>query len=447
MSINVNKFINIGISLATTRIQQAGFGVGLILGQNGSFGGDLVRSYSDMDGVAADFDSADVEYKMASAYFGQEISPTSLQIGVYALTAGVSVIKLEGTATAGSMTVSVNGQAVVEAFDTDTDTSIAAVAAAIQALADVSTAVASSGAAGTTLDPHTITITFVDGYSDAVAVSADFTGITDSSVVKTTPAVTIADQLDDIRQENNGAYFILADSVVDQDVKQLAAYCEARNLIYVTRSSSADVKNAVAGNVLEDLAALAYDRTLLVYNEGATEYADAAAVGKVAPTTPGESTLAYKSLAGISANAITSTQYDNQIDNGGNTVIDSIGATFIFNGQMVSGEWLDTIRFADWLKANIEARILSLQLNSPKIAYTQAGIDLIESEVRAALDEGVAAGGLDGSRTDGGYVINFPLASAISAVDKNNRILQNLKFTAYLAGAVNKISINGVLSV
>ena len=90
--------------------------------------------------------------------------------------------------------------------------------------------------------------------------------------------------------------------------------------------------------------------------------------------------------------------------------------------------------------------------NSNKIAYTDAGIAIIEAQVKKALDDGVASGGIapveydaDGNRNES-YVITVPKASDITSTVKATRVLSGIEFTARLAGAINVVNINGALT-
>ena len=78
-----------------------------------------------------------------------------------------------------------------------------------------------------------------------------------------------------------------------------------------------------------------------------------------------------------------------------------------------------------------------------KIPYTDAGIAQVESQVRAQLDDGITAGGIAPEP----YTVTVPKAAAAAPADRAARILRNVKFSARLAGAIQKIVIQGVLTV
>jgi hypothetical protein len=120
-------------------------------------------------------------------------------------------------------------------------------------------------------------------------------------------------------------------------------------------------------------------------------------------------------------------------------------------GQTCAGEWIDVIRFRDWLKNDMQLRVFNLLVLNPKIPYTNAGISLVQNQMLASLKQGQANGGIaeDEFDEDGnvivGYTVTVPNAANISDTDKASRILSGCKFTARLAGAIHVANIQGSL--
>ena len=118
-------------------------------------------------------------------------------------------------------------------------------------------------------------------------------------------------------------------------------------------------------------------------------------------------------------------------------------------GKVAAGEWIDIIRFRDWLAEEIKTNVFYLLINSDKVSYTDGGIAAIESVIRKALEDGQAAGGIapDEYDEDGnlnlGYVLAMPLAANITSNQKASRILEGVSFTARLAGAIHVVNITG----
>ena len=87
-----------------------------------------------------------------------------------------------------------------------------------------------------------------------------------------------------------------------------------------------------------------------------------------------------------------------------------------------------------------------------KLPYTDAGIEVIGQAIRQALDLGVRRGGIapveldEDNKEVRNYVITLPKASSVSDNNKAQRILQDVKFSARLAGAINVTEIKGNLA-
>jgi len=76
----LSDIVNVQISTQTQAVPQMSFGLPMILGTSKSFL-DLIRQYSDLSGVAADFTPQQPEYIAAASIFSQKQSPTSIFIG------------------------------------------------------------------------------------------------------------------------------------------------------------------------------------------------------------------------------------------------------------------------------------------------------------------------------------------------------------------------------
>lgn len=103
---------------------------------------------------------------------------------------------------------------------------------------------------------------------------------------------------------------------------------------------------------------------------------------------------------------------------------------------------ITTIRGSDWLTVEIDTDITNLLLNKTgtKLPYTREGLAEVESVIGDALQRGVGRNFLQG------YEINMPAYENIPFSDFASRILQNIKFTGYLAGAIHVIKIQGNLT-
>jgi hypothetical protein len=76
----LSDIVNVQITRQTQSVSEQGFGTPMILGTHNNFT-DLIRDYSDMDGVSKDFASDQKEYIAAQDIFAQDIHPQKIFIG------------------------------------------------------------------------------------------------------------------------------------------------------------------------------------------------------------------------------------------------------------------------------------------------------------------------------------------------------------------------------
>ncbi len=83
-------------------------------------------------------------------------------------------------------------------------------------------------------------------------------------------------------------------------------------------------------------------------------------------------------------------------------------------------------------------------MNLPKIPFTDAGIAIIEGEIRAQIADGQ---GDNFIALDPEPTVTVPKAVDVSSIDRANRLLPDVEFTFRAAGAIHQVDINGVVTV
>ena len=194
-------------------------------------------------------------------------------------------------------------------------------------------------------------------------------------------------------------------------------------------------------------------RTFYFYHaDAAKDFPECAVMARCFAAYPGSETWANKKLAGVTTDGLTETQYNAVTKKNGNTFERFRNVTITQNGKVAAGEWIDVIRFRDWLQEEMTVNIFNVLINNDKVPYTDAGIALVEAQMRAALKLGQTRGGIapdeydENGNTNAGYVVSAPLAANISANTKATRILEDMRFTARLAGAIHAVEIKGSLT-
>ncbi len=435
----LEQIVNVTISRETAAVSQAGFGTLLILDNHTKFT-ERIRFYSSLQAVGEDFSSTDNAYIAAQAAFSQELKPKKIAIGRRTDDVKqkdrVTVVTVENTTI---YTVTINGfDSTYQSDDTATAEEISAgLTAAINANANINSLVTATDNGGS-----------LDIESDIAGLPFTTTVDTRLSVVTLVENEDIKTSLDKIREESDDFYAIVSTSHIAFDIKKAAEWTEAQKKIYIACSNDADVLTTSTTDIASYLKSSSYFRTAYLWSNDEAKFPEAAWCGLMLPNNPdsalGHPTWAFKTLAGISADTLTDTQVDRLISKNANYYRVYGGVSIVLDGKTSGGEYIDIIRGVDWLEARIQERIFSRLVNLPKLPYTNSGIAVIESELRAQLLAAVRFGFL---AADPAPAVTVPLVVDISANDRALRRVTGITFNATLAGAVHVVEIHGVVSV
>lgn len=239
-----------------------------------------------------------------------------------------------------------------------------------------------------------------------------------------------------------GWYCICPAGIREDFFQDIADWVEANEKMCVletTGISSSPVSDAVF-------------RTAVIHATAENDCTNAAYAAKFLSYDPGSETWAYKRLALVEAQTLSTQDISNLESRNISFYVDVAGTPMACGGKTAAGEWIDTIRFRDWLKTRIQEKAINLLISLPKVPYTDSGIGLMQNAVSSALDEGVDVGGIaeaengeDGSVTPS-YSISVPKAATLDAQTRKSRKLVGIKWSARLAGAILLTEITGVLN-
>lgn len=166
----------------------------------------------------------------------------------------------------------------------------------------------------------------------------------------------------------------------------------------------------------------------------------------------GSETWAHKSLFAVEPSVLSSTAMAKLEEGNVSYLITTAGKNITFGGKTLGGEWIDVIRFRDFLKNDMQLSVANLFVMNPKIPYTDNGIALVEGKMIASLNRGVACGGIapDEYDDDGnlipGFVTNVPSSASLTPTQKASRTLSGCTFVARIAGAIHVVDIRGTLT-
>lgn len=191
------------------------------------------------------------------------------------------------------------------------------------------------------------------------------------------------------------------------------------------------------------------------YGEGEqpaeNQYAALAWMAKCFGYDPGTETWHLKELASIVPSVLSTARKKEMEEKHINTFRRYAGCNVTFGGCTLAGEWIDVIRFRDWLKAEIQINVFNALKTNRKVPYTDAGIGLIEGKMEETLLKGQTIGGIAGNEYDDenlipGFTVTVPRATSLTEAERKSRKLPGCRFTARLAGAIHATEIEGYLS-
>lgn len=193
-------------------------------------------------------------------------------------------------------------------------------------------------------------------------------------------------------------------------------------------------------NFLNSLKIEGYRRTICIYSDTDSEtFSNAGYVGRFLPIQPGSASWTYKEIVGVPADNLSNTKCL-ELQNLNCNYYTYIGDTKnTRNGVTMNGTYIDVLYGLDWLENLIGVSMLNSLRSVYSVPYTEAGINLIVSTLDSCLKQAQQLGFLSE------YVITAPAISQIPSIDKTNRVLNNVKFTAVLSGAIHNINIKGDL--
>ena len=437
--------VNVIITKSTRVVSVAAFNVPAIFGPSNRFV-DAYRVYNDPSAMLTDgFLVGDPEYIEAVALTSQAIKPSKFVISKFTAavaqvdTFAVPVVPVAGTVygfTINSTPITYTAvlgdtqQAVLSAL-------LAAIGVAFPANPPVVGAVTGVGAGAlltlTSSVPGVgVSYTAISASLTHVALTANHSIAQD--IASLLLVIAPADQF----------YGVIVTSHIASDILQVAAFIETQLLVYVTASLDAGCLTNSNTDVMSKLKALAYDRTLILYSAQAnTNGPDGAWMGYMLPTTPGSGNWAMKTLVGVAADNLTPTQIGNVLSKNGNIYVQLGGNGTTLYGITPAGEYIDVTIFLDWLSANIQTGVIAVETDplNLKIPYDNRGIAMLQSPISTVLRQGQ-----DNNGIVPGWKVFAPDANAVPPIDRRNRVLNNIGFTAQLAGAINKINVQGYVS-
>ena len=462
MGSRIQDFVSITISRESAKLTRAGFGTALLLGSvDASLWTDRVKTFSTpADLLEEGMETTDPLYQAAVKLYSQAEQPEQFKIGrrVPTGTNAKSSVTWSADGTGGMFVIVVTDKNGVTKTTTPLayNGSAADAEAAIEALSNVAACTVALNQDGTNL-------TSEEGFNvefDGAEATNAFTVQIQSNVTKTegyaTATVTVVSvgEIAETWAEAYAAcdaadadwYGIIIMSQTAADIEAIAALVEADTRLFYYRTADADnlVQDTGIGATLK---AAGYTRSFGVYSTDDDGYLEAACAAKELTKDPGSYTMKFQQVAGVTVEDLTTSYVTNLKHNNLNFIEAVSGYNIITSeGVVADGNYIDNIRFTDWLEVRMREDIFQDIINAGetagKLPYTREGYAVLESAMRKRLALGVAAGGL----VDGTIVVTMPDPDDADPADKAVRTVRLTKvFSAQLAGAVHKTIITGDL--
>lgn len=424
----LDQIIQITLTRESTPVATASFQIPLILAAFTNFS-ERTRTYTDFDAVADDFNSTDKVYVIAQKLFGQSTVgavPPSIVVGRRQVD---SVTFTPTVADSTAYTVTLNG--VVYTFTSGVGATATTIVTGLKAAIGSPTGITVTGTTTLTLAPT------VAGTPWSVIASINLVA------VNATPTETWADALDAVSDDNDVWYALVTETHTPADVQALSAAIQARRKIFGTSSQDTVVPTTGTTDIAYILDSISAGRTYGVYLPTAdAEYPEAVWMGSQLAYTPGSNDWDFKRGVGATVSKLNDTARVNLRDKNMNMYTTVGGVNVFQDGNMFDGTPIDQVIIEDWLYARLQEQIYFRLVNTLKIPMTNAGLVIIENEIRSVLSQAEANGAIDR-----GWSVTVPDVLDIPANLRALRTAGVFQFRVRLAGSIRKVIINGFLAV
>lgn len=239
--------------------------------------------------------------------------------------------------------------------------------------------------------------------------------------------------------------------IVDKDSDWFHFVCAENNSEAVTALAEwADANDKIYWVTTQDLsqpALMENENAVVMYHDDESAYVAEGLAAIAATTLPGEITFKFKTVNGVKEANITATELSQLHKDNGFSYVRKMGVLQTTEGKTTSGEYIDVVLGAYFLKFRIEEGVMYLAINSKKIPYDNRGIGMLISVVDTVFKQGVRQGII--LRDDDGngvYEINALTREEVMKNDIANRVYNGLEATAKLAGAIHEGTFSVILT-
>lgn len=460
MGVSLDRFISATITRATRTVTRRGFGTVLIAAYITGWL-DRVREYEDVDELLSDLVAAGYSeaaaakhpaYLAAVALVSQSPRVERFKVGRRA-GAPTQLVRLTPTSVeeGWEYSVTIGGETatyVVAAGDVLADV-CTGIAAAINALTGAFTA---DGASGTA----------VDVTADTAGAWVNLTALDERLDVEdrtAEPATTLATDLAAIQAADADWYgLIIADAQSSAQIQAAATWAETQVIFYCAHSMDSAVADDVDTDVASVLKAASRLRTKVFYSRTSHgAFPDAALLGAIFPLTVGSADYEFKTLSGVVADDLSSTEVTRII--GTNTsptsgknatvYIEAIptgtnsGTSITAGGLVAGGEWADVVTGLDFVRALLQESAFNVRISNPKVPFTEGGISSFEGTVENTLR--IVAAPPYNILDPASITVQATKLTEVSTADRQARYYDGVRFDSRVQGAIRAVNFRGTV--
>lgn len=402
---------------------------------------DRVRQYSAAKDLLADgFVVTDTAYLMAQAFKSQPNAPQYFKIGRLGF-APVQTINLIPTITTQGYVYKGSVGGVNWTYTVGASATVATISTAIATLITaLAVGVTASGASATWVACTTTVAGAVVSYVPGAGIK----------MLDVTPDAGFAADIAAIDAIDDNWYGLVTATTSLAYNTAAALWAEANAKIFCAQSADWNLADATvtSGDIGSVLTALSYVRTFGIFHNfvGGSEWANAAWLSTTLSYSPGNATTAFKTLAGITADTLSSGQKAGITAKKWSRYMSQGGVGITYQGYTPGGRFIDVTRFVDWLRITVQLDCYSILINNPKVPYEDSGISMIKGAIFGSMRKGQTAPN-NGLALSPAPTVTIPDAATQTTTDRGLRKLNSIAYSARLSGALQSLNISGTLSV
>lgn len=241
--------------------------------------------------------------------------------------------------------------------------------------------------------------------------------------------------LNELIETKNDWYFLQSDQQGDKEIIALSGWIDTQKKLYAATTTNKDLVKQLES-----------ERTFIMFHDDEESYVAEGWVGKCAPELPGSITWKFKTITGVKAADIRTSDLRQLHKDGGNTYVRKLGILQSSEGLTTSGEYIDVMRSQDFLDARLTEEVSRVLFTKKKVGYENSGIALLVAAAKSVLERATEQGiVLKDDALNGMYTITARKREDSLLNDVANRVYDGLVIDVPLAGAIHDATLRVTL--